>query len=292
VAIGNFDGVHLGHAAVLHAATALAHHRGGEVHALTFEPHPCLVLEKEKEPFLLTPLDVKTRLLRAAGADAVLVAPFTKTFAGLSPDSFVEEILLASYAPEHVVIGHDFAFGARRSGTLKALQEALLPHGIGVSEVPPWRDQSGEVISSTRVRGALRRGDPLLARQLLGRPFALEGEVLHGDKRGRTIGFPTANIDMGPYVRPLYGVYAGRARKVGEETAFPALVNIGIRPTIGGARELLEAHLIGFEREIYGETWQIELWGFIRPEQKFASLDDLRAQIVEDAAAAHRFADF
>ncbi len=289
VALGNFDGVHVGHKAVLRTACIQAEKKDLAVRALTFEPHPYSLFQKENNPFLLSPLDIKARLLKAAGAEEVAVLPFTQVFAALSAEDFIKKVLLEAYAPAHVVVGFDFAFGAGRSGNSQLLRDVLTAHGIGLSEVPPWKDMRGEIVSSSRVREALKRGDPPLARQLLGRPFALEGTVLHGDKRGREIGFPTANIDMGPYIRPFFGVYAAKARHVGDEKAWPAVVNIGVRPTVDGSRELMEAHILGFDQDIYGQNWSIELWAFMRPEKKFPDLDALKAQIALDAAEAHRF---
>jgi len=289
VALGNFDGVHLGHGAVLRTALTQAQQKGGGVQALTFEPHPRFLFQKDEAPFLLTPPDMKARLLKEVGADEVVVLPFTPAFAALSAEDFVKHVLLETYAPAHVVVGFDFVFGAARTGNCALLRDLLASHGIGLSEVPPWKDTRGQVVSSTRVREALRRGDPLLARQLLGRPFAIEGKVLHGDKRGQEIGFPTANIDMGPFIRPLFGVYAAKVRHAGDEEAKPAVVNIGVRPTVDGSRELMEAHILDFDQDIYGQNWSIELWAFMRPEKKFPDLEALKVQIAKDAAEAHRF---
>lgn len=289
LAIGNFDGVHLGHRAVLHAACARARNENRNVRALTFTPHPCTFFQKDKAPFLLTSPKMRQALLEEAGADSVTILPFTAELASLSPETFVQNVLLKEHAPAHVVVGRDFTFGANRAGTPETLRALLKNSGTGLLEVPPWRDEQDQIISSSRVREAVRAGDPLRARQLLGRPFSIEGVVVHGDARGRLLGVPTANLRLEDYVRPLFGVYAGQARRVGEGKTWPAVINIGIRPTLGGTEEWLEAHLLGFDEMIYDQIWEIALWAFIRPERKFDSLETLKEQINQDIAQTRRF---
>ncbi len=289
VAIGNFDGMHLGHHAVLHAAHVRAEHESLSVAALTFDPHPYEVFDENYEPFLLTTTADKVALLEEAGAQEVAIMPFTRQFAALTPQGFVEEILVKGFAPKHVVVGFDFVFGARRAGDKTVLRDLLAPHGIDVLDVPPWHDTVGESVSSTRIRQALRRGDPLLARQLLGRHFSMTGTVIHGKQLGREMGFPTANISLGDYVHPLFGVYAGKAHRKGDDKIWPAVINVGNRPTVDGAHELIEAHILGFDQDIYDQDWSVELWGFLRPEQKFTSIEQLKEQISCDIAQAQHF---
>lgn len=289
VALGNFDGVHLGHQAVLRAAHVRAEKEALSISALTFDPHPYEVFRTLDEPFLLTPTREKIDLLQEFGADEVAVLPFTSQLASLTPQGFVEEILVKGFAPKHVVVGFDFVFGARRAGGRDELRELLKPHSIDVLDVPPWHDRGGGVVSSTRIRDALRRGDPLLARQLFGRPFSLTGEVIHGQQRGRELGFPTANIALGDYVHPKFGVYAGKVHRKGHDESWPAVINVGNRPTVDGECELIEAHILGFDRDIYGQEWTVELWAFLRAEHKFSSLDFLKTQIAKDIEQAHRF---
>ncbi len=198
LALGNFDGVHGGHQAVV----AAARRYGLAARVLTFEPHPRRVFQPQHPPFRLTPAPVKERLLRALGVDDVIVMDFSQDLAHLSARAFVDEVLLGRYGAQHVVAGHDFVFGHKRGGTMPLLREWLAPHGVEVTEVAPLRDAEGEILSSSRVRDALRRGDLATAQRILGRPWAIAGIVRHGAQRGATIGFPTANMDLGDYLRP------------------------------------------------------------------------------------------
>lgn len=289
LAIGNFDGVHLGHRAVLRAAIARAHKENRKVHALTFTPHPCALFRKDKAPFLLTLPHTRERLLQEAGVDIVTTLPFTPELASLSPQAFVETVLLKDYRPAQIVVGRDFTFGAGRVGTPDILRTLLTPYNVDLVEVPPWRDEQGQIVSSSRIREALRTGDPLCARNLLGRPFSIEGTIVHGNARGRLLGIPTANMHLESYVRPLFGVYAGQARRQGEEKIWPAVINIGVRPTLGGTEEWLEAHILGFDELIYDQLWEVSLWAFVRPEKKFDSLEDLKIQIGQDIEQTRRF---
>jgi len=286
LALGNFDGVHLGHRAVVGAAAAKARELGLPAYAMTFSPHPYTFFRKDKLPFRLTPPATKVRLLKEAGADEVVSLAFTPQLAGLSADDFIKRILLDSFNVKHVTIGFDYAFGAHRKGNSALLHKNLDHLGIGITEVPPCRDAHGEIISSTRIRESLRDGHLALANELLGRPFMIEGEVLPGDKRGRTLDMPTANMMLDEYVRPLFGAYAIMARRVDDPVSWPGVANIGIRPTVGDNKELLEFHLFGCKGSLYGERWEIELHHFLRPEQTFPSFDALKIQIQHDAQRA------
>lgn len=282
VALGNFDGVHLGHRDVIQAAVFKARELGVSAYAMSFLPHPYAFFKKDRRPFRLTPHETKGRLLREAGADDMVSLAFGQEMAELSAEDFISRIILEGFEAKHVTVGFNFVFGTGRRGDRDLLRERLLPRGIGVTEVPPRRDSTGEIISSSRIRDALAKGHLSLANEMLGRPFMIEGVVIEGDRRGRLLGMPTANMDLGTYVRPLYGVYAVTARQAGTKTLYQGVANIGRRPTIGDNAELLETHLFDFDREIYGERWDVELRAFLRPEAKFADLDELKTQMQLD----------
>jgi riboflavin kinase/FMN adenylyltransferase len=288
-ALGNFDGVHLGHRAVATRAGQIALGLGVPAHALTFDPHPYIFFQKEKAPFQLMSLRAKRLALLQCGLHDVVTLSFTKDFAAQSARAFVDEVLVKGCGVQHVVVGFDYCFGACRTGDRDLLRQLLEPQGIGVTEVPPMRDETGEILSSTRIRKALQAGDVGAAMRQLGGPFVIEGIVEKGDQRGRQLGFPTANIGLGDYIRPLHGVYAVRARRQGSHETYQGVANIGIRPTVGGAKELLEAHLFDFDQDIYGQSWEVELHSFIRREEKFASLAALQAQMQHDTLAAKDF---
>ncbi len=282
LALGNFDGVHRGHQAVVKTAIEKAHNTRVPALVLTFEPHPRSVLRPDVAPFRLTPAPVKDKLLRELGVDDVVVLPFSPEFSNLSAEDFVQKILIERLQVSHIVAGFDYVFGHKRGGTMPLLRQWLAPHGVGVTEVTPFRDSTGEVMSSSRTREALQQGDLKTVAHILGRNWSISGVVEHGAQRGTSIGVPTANISLGDYLRPKFGVYAIRARRVKDGSVHQGVANIGTRPTVDGHAEKLEAHLFGFQRMIYGETLDIELTAFIRPEQKFDSIDALKVQITKD----------
>ena len=286
LALGHFDGVHRGHRAVIQAAIERAKGMGMPAQVLTLEPHPRSVLKPDLPPFRLTPAPVKARLLHAAGIDNVIVEPFTDAFLHLSAQDFVEQILVGKYNVRHVVAGFDFVFGFQRTGTMPKLREWLRPHNVGVTEVTPFRDSSGEVMSSSRAREALQRGDMKTASHILGRPWSIAGEVVAGQQRGRQLSVPTANIRLGDYIRPRFGVYVVEAGPVGEIPKYHGVANIGVRPTVDGKTEGLEAHLFNFEGNLYGQQWEVGLLDFIRPEQAFPDVEALRTQIMQDIEVA------
>ncbi|MDD3182619.1 MAG: riboflavin biosynthesis protein RibF [Alphaproteobacteria bacterium] len=288
LALGNFDGVHLGHCKIIAAAHKEAKRLKCEAHALTFDPHPYAMFHKEGGPFLLTPPSMKNRLLIEAGADHVTTIHFTKAFADKTPDAFIHDVLIEGCAVKHVVVGFDFVFGHGRGGNREGLRRCLEPQGIGVTEVPPFRDETGEVISSSRIRAALRHGNVDQARALLGRPFSIEGEIQSGDQMGRTIDFPTANIELGEIVRPLYGVYAIYARAVATTQWYAGVANIGVRPSASTHNELLEFHLFDFDRSLYGDAWEVQLCHYLRPEKAFPTMVALKQQIQADVGEARR----
>lgn len=287
VALGNFDGVHRGHQALLARAAEIARPLKAPVVALTFEPHPRRFFVPDTGPFRLTLPPAKVRLLAQYGVEAVLAQRFDQAFAAVSADAFLDDVLLGGLGARHVVCGYDFTFGNRRGGNVEMLREKGpglgVGRGFGVTVLDPVM-REGEIYSSTRIREALRAGMASEAAELLGHPWEIEGPVEQGDKRGRTIGFPTANVALGEHLRPRFGVYAVRALL--ERNWLPGVANLGRRPTVGKLQENFEVHLFDFADDIYGRTLRVALVDFIRPEMKFASLDQLKAQIAADAAAA------
>jgi riboflavin kinase / FMN adenylyltransferase len=285
VALGNFDGVHCGHQALL--ARAGEHAAGPEapVVALTFEPHPRRFFVPDTGPFRLTLPPAKTRLLAQYGVEAVLAQRFDAGFAALSADAFIGDVLLKGLGARHVVCGYDFTFGARRGGNVEMLRAEGEKRGFGVTVLDPVM-REGEIYSSTRIREALRAGWISEAAELLGHAWEIEGVVELGDQRGRTIGFPTANVALGEHLRPRFGVYAGRA--LVDDVWRDAVANLGRRPTFGKLQENFEVHLFEFEGDLYGKVLRVALVDFIRPEMKFSGLDQLKAQITADGEAARR----
>ena len=283
VALGNFDGVHRGHQALLDRTAEHAKVLNAPVVALTFEPHPRGFFVPDTGPFRLTLLPAKLRLLEQYGVQAVLAQRFDQAFADLSPDAFVDDVLLKGLGARHVVCGYDFTFGARRGGNVEMLRELGQEKGFGVTVVDPVT-REGEIYSSTRIREALRAGWVSEAAELLGHHWEIEGEVELGDQRGRTIGFPTANVALGQHLRPRFGVYAVRALVDGQWR--DAVANLGRRPTFGKLKENFEIHLFDFSGDLYGKVLRVALIEFIRPEMKFGGLDQLKAQIAADGAAA------
>ncbi|ACJ00933.1 bifunctional riboflavin kinase/FAD synthetase [Rhodospirillum centenum] len=288
VALGNFDGVHRGHRAVIAATQEKAAALGGATVVLTFEPHPRSLFRPGDPPFRLTPFRIKARLIEALGVDALFVIHFDEAFSRRTAEEFVEHVLIQELGAAHVVAGYDFVFGHKRGGDMALLRRMGEERGFGVTEVRPVADAGGTVFSSTRVRELLQAGEPQAASGILGHPFELEGRVEHGDKRGRTIGFPTANVELGEYLRPRFGVYAVLAGidQGGGTVWHKGVANLGRRPTVGGHVERLEVHLFDFDGDLYGRHLRVQLLHFLRPELKFDGLDALKAQIAADALAA------
>lgn len=284
VALGNFDGFHLGHQAVVGAAVARARAEGRPALVATFDPHPIRYFRPDAAPFRLTTLDQRERLFAAAGVDAMLVFRFDPELAALSAEDFVEQRLLAALRVGGVVTGEDFTFGQARSGDVNALRAWGITRGFSTDAVAPVM-LDGETISSSRIRTALIAGQPREAARLLTRPFTIEGVVQHGDKLGRTIGYPTANLDMGQYLRPAYGIYAVRGR-LADGRVLNGAANLGIRPSFDPPKELLEPYFFDFTGDLYGQDLSVELIEYLRPEAKFDSLDALVAQMDADCARA------
>jgi riboflavin kinase/FMN adenylyltransferase len=290
VAVGNFDGIHLGHRQVIREAGQLAHAEGVPWAVLTFEPHPRQLFHPDAEPFRLTPLPVKARLVEETGADLLVVVPFDADFARLSAREFVEAVLVEGLGARHVVCGHDFAFGHGRKGTPELLLWLGDEFGFAFTCVTEVKGEDGEPYASTRIREFLRCGQPEDAARMLGRPFQIEGEVGRGDERGRLLGFPTANLALNDFIRPARGVYAVRVGVAAEDgwRWYDGVANIGRRPTFGGETDLLEAHLFDFADDLYGQDLRVQLLAFLRPEKRFDGLPALQAQIAADCEEARR----
>lgn len=283
VALGNMDGVHLGHRAVLAAA-----HRARPdlpLAALTFEPHPREHFRPEDPPFRLTLLPAKARALGELGAKLVYALPFDDALAHMSAEAFFQQVLVEGLGARHLACGPDFAFGHRRGGSQDFLRQAAEAAGIGLSVVPPLLDAEG-AISSTRIRRELQGGYVERAAAMLGRPYTVAGPVEHGDARGRTIGFPTANVPLGRHLEPARGVYAVQVT-LADGRVVPGVANIGRRPTLGGDPiSRIEAHLFDFAGDLYGQEVEVALEGFIREERRFPDFAALRTQIMADAQTA------
>ncbi|MBL8705707.1 MAG: bifunctional riboflavin kinase/FAD synthetase [Rhodospirillales bacterium] len=289
-AVGNFDGVHRGHRAVIDAARREAALRGRPAAVLTFEPHPRRLFRPDDPPFRLTPFRVKAAILAGLGVDLMLAPRFNRRFASITAEAFVADVLVRNFGLSEIVCGADFVFGKGRGGDIAVLEELGLVHGLKVRVVDAVGDaptgQGGQVYSSTRIRELLAAGDPKGAADLMGRPFEISGHVRHGEEIGRKLGFPTANVDHRGFLQPATGVYAIRAAIQGEDRWIDGVANFGRRPTVGGVKLLLEAHLFDFEGDLYGKRLQVRFIDYIRPEQRFDSLDALKARITEDARAA------
>ncbi|MFY8094129.1 MAG: bifunctional riboflavin kinase/FAD synthetase [Niveispirillum sp.] len=288
VALGNFDGVHQGHRAVIQAAKDAARRLDVPAAVLTFEPHPRSLFRPDDVPFRLTPWRIKARLVEALGIDALFEVRFDEAFSQLTAEEFVRQILVEGLAASHVVAGYDFVFGNKRGGDMEFLRTAGERFGFQVTEVRPVSGPDATAYSSTRVRRLLEAGEVAAAASILGHDWEIEGRVEHGDKRGRTIGFPTANVELGVYQRPRLGVYAVMAGlDEGSRTIWhKGVANIGRRPTVGGVTERLETHLFDFDGDLYGKHLRVRLCHFIRPEMKFDSFQALKDQIVADSARA------
>ncbi len=284
VAVGNFDGMHRGHQAVMDVALARGEALGKPVVMLTFEPHPRTVFHPERPVFRLTPPDAKARLAEAMGLDAVISQPFDRAFSQQSADAFVDRMLVDGFGLSHVVVGFDFHFGKDRVGTPGFLAEAGARRGFGVTIVDAATDESGETISSSRIRDALARGDLGLAQGLLGYRWFVEAEVIHGDKRGRTLGYPTANVRLPIDCRLRHGIYAVQIDVDGQRHL--GVASYGRRPTFDDGAPLFETYVFDYSGDLYGKRLRLTLVSYLRAEMKFNSAADLVAQMDHDAAEA------
>ena len=286
VAIGNFDGVHRGHQAVLERALEEAGRRGVPALVLTFEPHPRKVFRPDVPLFILTPPQAKARIIAELGFDAVVEQCFTRDFAAQSAEAFVTDVLEGGLGISHAVTGVDFHFGKDRQGGPAFLMASGEKHGFGVSLVDPFRDEGAEVISSSRIRELLAEGDVAPAAGLLGYRYTVSAVISGGKQLGRTLGFPTANMALDPSVGLRHGIYAVRLRRA-DGTLHDGVASFGRRPTVDeDGAPLLETFVFDFSDELYGETCSVSLFGFLRGEEKFDGLDALVAQMRRDEAEA------
>jgi riboflavin kinase/FMN adenylyltransferase len=285
VALGNFDGFHLGHQAVVREAVGWARVEGRRAIVATFDPHPVRHFAPHVPPFRLTTLDQRQELFAEAGADAMLVFHFDDALAGTTAEDFVTRLLGDSIGAAGVVTGEDFTFGRGRGGDIGVLRDAGRRAGIAARAVGPVMD-GGRPVSSSRIRDALKAGECDEAARLMTRPFAIRGEVIHGDKRGRAIGYPTANMDLGPYLRPRFGIYAVTARVLATGEALKGAANLGVRPMFDPPQELLEPYFFDFAGELYGQEIEVALRHFLRPELTFDTLAALQGQMARDCEEA------
>lgn len=285
VAVGAFDGVHRGHRAVIDGARAAADRLGAPLGVVSFDPHPRRWFQPEAAPFrLMTPAQM-ARALAPLGVERLYLLPFDAEMAAMSDEAFARQVLAGGLGVRHAAVGFDFTYGKDRAGSPEALRRHGEGLGFTVDVTHRVDDADGLKLSSSAVREALKAGDMSRAAAILGRPFAIEGEVVHGDKRGRTIGVPTANVRMGDYMRPAYGVYATRTR-LPDGRIVDGVANLGLRPMYELEEPLLEVWLFDFDGDLYGQTLETELIARLRGEMAFDGLEALKAQIETDAAAA------
>ncbi|MGD9980929.1 MAG: bifunctional riboflavin kinase/FAD synthetase [Hyphomonadaceae bacterium] len=286
IALGNFDGVHVGHQAVIASARAVAQARSVALGAAVFEPNPRRFFKPDAPPFRLQTSRQRTRALSECGVSVVFELGFDAAMAGSSDRDFAERVLCDLLGVSHVSVGADFEFGRGRCGDAASLAALGRELGFSVEAVTPVG--GADKISSTGIREAVMRGDMRAAAEVLTRPWAIEGEVLRGFERGRTLGFPTANVALGDYVRPRLGVYAVRV-DLGDGVLLPGVASVGVNPTVGALSEpLLEAHLLDFSGDLYGQRIEVELIAFMREEAKFDSLGELKRQMTQDVIDARR----
>lgn len=293
VAIGNFDGVHLGHQAVIREAAAHAEKLGSSLSVITFDPHPRRFFRAEEPPFQLTPLRSKVRRFEDIGVDQLMVVHFDEDTSQLTHEQFVDTFITGGFHAKHVTVGYDFVFGAGRGGCSDYLRERAARDGFGVSVIEPVKDQSETVYSSTNIRNCLRDGNPVGAANLLGRLWEVEGRVIKGDQRGRQIGFPTANIALDDYLEPALGVYAVwvGVEEGGVTSWYAGCANIGRRPTFEKEEVNCETYIFDFTDDIYDKLLRVALVEYIRPEKKFDGIAQLREQIALDSHDARALLD-
>lgn len=285
VAIGAFDGVHRGHQAVIATARAAADRLDAALGIVSFDPHPRRWFQPDAAPFRLMTPGQMARALDPLGVDRLYLLPFDAAMAAMSDEGFARDVLSSGLGVRHAAVGFDFTYGKGRTGSPEGLRRHGEALGFGVTVCDRVDDPDGLKLSSSAVREAVHAGDMARAAAILGRPFAIEGEVVHGDKRGRTIGVPTANIRLGDYMRPAYGVYATRTR-LPDGRVLDGVASLGLRPMFALEEPLLEVWLFDFDGELYGQTVETQLIAFLRGEEKFDSLEALKSRIDADAEAA------
>ncbi|MBV7255632.1 bifunctional riboflavin kinase/FAD synthetase [Pacificimonas sp. WHA3] len=289
-ALGNFDGFHGGHQAVVGMAQARARAKTGPSIVITFDPHPVRLFKPDAPPMTLTTIPQRLDLFERFGLDATVVLSFDRNMARLSPKDFIRDVLVERLRLKGIVTGEDFTFGARAAGTTDDLKRAGAVYEFDADAVAAVNGAAGHRISSTRIRAALAKGDMVTAARMLTRPFTIRGEVEHGAKLGRTLGTPTANLRLHQYARPLYGVYAVRGH-LPDGKIVDGVANLGIRPMIEPPAELLESWFFDWSGDLYGKTIDVELIAWLREERKLDGLDALKAQIKRDAEAARAALD-
>ncbi len=287
VAFGSFDGVHRGHERVIRLAHGAAAKMGAPLGVISFDPHPWRWFHPEDPPFLLTTPHQQARRFEALGVERSHILPFDDHLAGLSAEEFVQEALVEGLGIHHIVVGFDASFGRGRTGDGDLLQVLGERFGFGVTIAKALSDRTGYKLSSTAVRHALQAGDPQTAAEILGRPFAIEGEVLQGRQLGRQLGFPTANVALGDYVRPRLGIYATRTHLPDGRT-IDGVSSIGMNPTVGAVEPRLEVYLFDFDADLYGQIVETELIAYLRPERKFDTVELMVQQIHADADQARK----
>ncbi|MCF6321085.1 MAG: bifunctional riboflavin kinase/FAD synthetase [Rhizobiaceae bacterium] len=288
VAIGNFDGFHRGHRAVIDEALTIADKNNCPAILLTFNPHPRTWFSPDKPVYLLTPPQLKAALAEKFGFSAMAIHSFDKNFSSLSADEFIHNILLEKLGATHIVTGHDFHFGAKRQGTPQYLVEAGKEQGFSVTLVKACRDEANEIISSSRIRSHLAAGELTSANALLGYAYSINGTVVSGSKMGRKLGFPTANISLPPNVELKQGIYAVRAIRANGEV-HDGVASYGRRPTFDNGETLFETHLFDFDGDLYGEELTVILYSWLREEIKFDGAEELVDQMKLDAQEARQF---
>ncbi len=280
IAIGNFDGIHKGHLEVINHGKAIAKQNNYDFSILTFSPHPLLVLNHDIKPFFITSDIQKQRMLRKLGVNNLFCIDFNKEFSKISAEAFISEILLNKLTAKHIITGENFIFGHNRSGNTNLLHKFSQSLGFGYTAIKPFM-ANGEICSSSLIRQKIKDGNIKSVKSLLGRNFSIIGQVQEGMKKGNTIGFPTANIKLGNYIRPAFGVYACKIHVENSGISFGA-ANIGIKPSFSAQQEGLEVHIFNFSSNIYNKEIEVELIDYIRPEKKFTDINMLKQQITED----------
>ncbi len=288
VAIGNFDGFHRGHRAVIDEALSCAKRLNKPAIILTFSPHPRTWFNPKEPVYLLSPNNLRAKLAQKLKFDAMVVHRFDKKFSSLSAEEFIHNILIEKLGAAHIVAGHDFHFGAKRSGNPKYLEQAGVRLGFGVSLVNACHDENGEIISSSRIRQHLIKGEVAQANGLLGYAYQIEGEVIRGQKMGRKLGFPTANIELGKDVALKHGIYAVRAIRA-NGSSHDGVASFGRRPTFDNGNALFETNLFNFDEDLYGENLTVLLFAWLRSEQKFDKIEDLIVQMKRDKHEAEQY---
>lgn len=283
VALGNFDGVHLGHREILRRTVETAHSKGRDAVVYTFDPHPRLVLNQSPDIPQITTADEKAAILESLGIDVLVLAEFTKEFAKQTPDSFIQDTLVEELAIKNLFVGENYRFGSGRAGTPDHLRKMGQVFGFAANIVPSVR-VAGEIVSSTLIRKLIQAGKIGPANEMLGRPFSVQGKVIHGHSRGKGLGYPTANIKPDRKLRPPDGVYAVFCKL--RDRVYPSVMNIGMNPTFHDRKTSFEVHVLDFSDELYGSTIQIYFVERLRPELTFESIDELKSQIAKDVEKA------